>query len=97
MEVLEAKPLLELEAENTKLKRRLIEMILEKTAVEFALKRKRWSQQQDVMLSAFSLCVFFESGYIGEVYIRHDHCDEQWDHKPNDFTDTGFGNYARNK
>ena len=41
MEVLEARSLRELEAENTKLKRRLIEMILKKTAVEFALKRKR--------------------------------------------------------
>ena len=33
----------------------------------------------------------------GGVYIRHEHCDEQWDYRPNDFTDTGFGNYARNK
>ena len=40
MEVSEAKRLRELEGENTKLKRLLAETILEKTAVEDALKRK---------------------------------------------------------
>ena len=40
MEVAEARRLRELEAENSKLKKLLAETILEKTAVEDALKRK---------------------------------------------------------